>query len=103
MKIGHLDNQPAVTPVTTERKPGTGEAASTQKTGSGSNTTEASAQVALSSSALGVDDASAEFDSDKVNRIAQAIRDGKFQVNPEAIADKLIANAQELLSRTSSH
>jgi negative regulator of flagellin synthesis FlgM len=42
-----------------------------------------------------------EFDSEKVNRIAQAIRDGKFTVNHEAIADKLIANAQELLSRSS--
>jgi negative regulator of flagellin synthesis FlgM len=104
MKIGHLDNQPAVTSVTTERKTGAGEAASTQKTGGSSGSTEASAQVALSSAATGIDnDSTAEFDSDKVNRIAQAIRDGKFQVNPEAIADKLIANAQELLSRTSSH
>ena len=37
------------------------------------------------------------FDTAKVQRISDAIRDGKFSVNPEAIADKLIANAQELL------
>ena len=37
------------------------------------------------------------FDTEKVQRISDAIRDGKFQVNPEAIADKLIVNAQELL------
>jgi negative regulator of flagellin synthesis FlgM len=40
------------------------------------------------------------FDAGKVERISQAIKDGTYKVNPEAIADKLIANAQELLSRT---
>lgn len=101
MKIGHLENPPAVTPVTTERKSGAGEAATHAKAPS-TATNEASAHVELSSaSALSVDDSNAEFDADKVNRIAQAIRDGKFKVNPEAIADKLISNAQELLSRNS--
>jgi len=28
-----------------------------------------------------------------------AIEDGTFQINPEAIADKLIANAQEVLTK----
>jgi negative regulator of flagellin synthesis FlgM len=42
------------------------------------------------------------FDAAKVERIAQAIRDGKFTVNPEAIADKLIVNAEELLGRKAS-
>jgi len=44
-----------------------------------------------------VDDAS--FDKAKVERISAAIRDGRFQVDAGAIADKLIANAQELLGR----
>ena len=39
----------------------------------------------------------AVFDTAKVQRISDAIRNGQFKVNPEAIADKLIANAQELL------
>ena len=43
---------------------------------------------------------SGDFDAEKVQRIAQAIREGRFTVNPEAIADKMIANAQELLGRT---
>jgi negative regulator of flagellin synthesis FlgM len=105
MKIGHLENQPVVTPVTTERKSGAGEASSgVQTTAASAPQAEPSAQVDLSSAAagMGVDDSNAEFDSDKVNRIAQAIRDGKFTVNPEAIADKLIANAQELLSRSAA-
>ena len=37
------------------------------------------------------------FDTQKVQHISDAIRDGKFQVDPGAIADKLIVNAQELL------
>ena len=62
---------------------------------------EPSARVALSSQAAlsGPEASRADFDSDKVQRIAQAIRDGKFQINAEAIADKLIANAQELLPK----
>jgi negative regulator of flagellin synthesis FlgM len=101
MKIGHLENKPAVTPVATERKGAAG--ATTNATGTEGQATEASAQVELSAAAaaLNVDAGSAEFDSEKVNRITQAIREGKFTVNPEAIADKLISNAHELLSRTS--
>ena len=67
----------------------------------------ASAQVAISSTAqlaasAGSDDGS--FDAAKVQRISQAISEGKFTVNANAIADKLIANAQELLSaRANKH
>ena len=43
--------------------------------------------------------APAEFDGAKVERIAQRIAEGRFEVNAEAIADKLIANAQELLGK----
>ena len=60
-----------------------------------------SATVQLSSQvALGPEPGRAEFDAAKVERVAQAIRDGRFQVNAEAIADKLIANAQELLPKS---
>ncbi len=64
----------------------------------------ASTQVELSSTAATlragtVQAASADFDTEKVNRISQSIADGSFTVNPEAIADKLISNAQELLSK----
>lgn len=66
-----------------------------------------SAQVAISNTAKlaasgGVDDGS--FDAAKVQRISQAISEGKFTVNARAIADKLVANAQELLdARANKH
>jgi negative regulator of flagellin synthesis FlgM len=97
MKIGPIDIKPATTqPTAAERKA----PASTDAAVSG---TEPSARVEISSqAALADSEASrADFDSQKVQRIAQAIRDGKFQVNAEVIADKLIANAQELLQKPS--
>jgi negative regulator of flagellin synthesis FlgM len=68
------------------------------------DTAEASAKVALSTAAASMRAGAAgaaegSFDAAKVERISQAIRDGRFQVNAEAIADKLIAHAVELLGR----
>lgn len=62
---------------------------------------EASARVELSSTAstLLAGPSTSEFDAAKVARMAQAIQDGSFKVDPQAIADKLIANAQELLGQ----
>jgi negative regulator of flagellin synthesis FlgM len=41
-----------------------------------------------------------EIDSKKVAAMKAAIQDGSFTVNAEAIADKLLSNAQEMLSTT---
>jgi len=41
-----------------------------------------------------------DFDRKKVAEMRAAIKDGTFKVNPEAIADKLLSNAQEMLSVT---
>ena len=96
MKIGHLESK-AATPAVNERKPG---ATATSPAGA---TAEASAKVALSPtvSQLAAGSQEGVFDTDKVKRISEAIRDGKFTVNADAIADKLIANAQELLGAVS--
>lgn len=95
MKIGPLEPKVPVAPAGSDRAaPAQPPAAAAQ---------EPSAQVALSpaASSLLVHDGNAEFDAEKVQRIAQAIRDGRYQVNAEVIADKLIANAHELLDRSS--
>ena len=91
MKLGPIESGPIGTP-TTERK---GQAAPAPAR------SEPSAQVALSQAAAVLAGVSADptFDAAKVERIAQAIRDGKFTINADAIADKLIVNAEELLSR----
>ena len=66
------------------------------------DTPDASAKIELSSAATGLlsSSSSAEFDADKVARISQAINDGTFKINPDVIADKLISNAQELLTKS---
>jgi negative regulator of flagellin synthesis FlgM len=92
MKIGPIDIKAASTPSATDRKGPPGPVAAT----------EPSARVALSSQATlsGVETSRGDFDAEKVARVAQAIHDGKFQINAEAIADKLISNAQELLPKS---
>lgn len=57
------------------------------------------AQVTISSLNVAAD-GEGSFDAAKVEEIARAIRNGEFKVNAQAIADKLISNAQELLDRS---
>jgi len=93
MKIGSFDSSKPIAPAG-----GNASAAANGKAASGGAVPEASAKVALSPAATSlVNESNADFDAAKVERIAQAIRDGKFKINAEAIADKLIANAQEML------
>lgn len=41
------------------------------------------------------------FNTDKVEAMKAAIADGSFKVNAEAIADKMLSNAAEMLSSSS--
>lgn len=92
MKIGPIDPKPLPTTPAVERK--------SPPAGGGAGAAE-SAQVKISAAArLAADPVESSFDADKVARIAQAIQDGTFKPNAEAIADKLIANARELLAKT---
>lgn len=59
----------------------------------------ASATVTLSKAASTLlSEADPAFDAKKVAKVKQSIADGTYVVNPEAIADKLIANAREVIS-----
>ncbi|HSB25323.1 MAG TPA: flagellar biosynthesis anti-sigma factor FlgM [Burkholderiaceae bacterium] len=97
MKIGPLENKAALAPTSADRKSASGAAAPASSTGP-----EPSAKVELSAAASviasGLPDGS--FDAQKVERLARAIRDGQYQIDPHAIADKLLANARELLDRS---
>ena len=98
MKIGHPADKPvgAGTPAAADT------ATAGQAHGAAAPTAAAAdprATVALSSTAATLlsGGASGEFDAEKVARMSAAIASGDFKINAEAIADKLIANAQELL------
>lgn len=102
MKIGPLENKPAAG---VERPAGAERKADVSKSGgSAASSSTASAKVELSATAAALtgDVAEGSFDQAKVERIAQAIRDGSYQINADAIADKLISNAQELLGKAGS-
>lgn len=98
MKIGNITSTVATTSIDTDRRTSTKDTSSTSVSFNMPDD-DSSTQVELSPAATLLAQASDDpsFDAAKVDRIAQAIRDGKFSIDPGAIADKLIANSQELL------
>lgn len=95
MKIGPVDT--SIQPVAQAN--GAAAAAGSGKPAQAATAPEASTKVALSPAATKlVNEGNADFDTEKVSRIAQAIRDGQFKVNAEAIADKMIVQSQEFLA-----
>jgi negative regulator of flagellin synthesis FlgM len=56
----------------------------------------ASEQVQLSDTAQ-IKSSDAPVNHNRVQEIKQAIAEGRFRINPEAIADRLISTAQELI------
>ena len=99
MKIGSPADKP-IRPAPTERKQN-GEASATA---AGAASGDPSAKVLLSDAVTtllsGNEPVHGDFDTAKVERIANAIAKGQFVVNHAAVADKLIANAQELLGKS---
>lgn len=108
MKIGqHLDNSVPVNSTATNASAKAGQGASMAAPAAAS-TQAASAGVAVTVSPMARTlEASkrteaADVDMDKVNAVRAAINQGTYKVNPEAIADKLISSAQEILTRSSN-
>lgn len=99
MKIGNINSTSSITAIGGDRPSATSDSQDSSPV-TMTITQQSSTQVELSPAATMLAAASADpsFDSEKVERIAQAIRDGKFSIDPGAIADKLISNSQELLS-----
>lgn len=99
MKIGHPSETPlAVTPPATP-KTGQGTAATATR-----DAQTAGVAVTMSTRARAMEQASKsetdQVDAQKVQAVRTAIAQGTYVVNPEAIADKLLANAKEMLNRT---
>lgn len=103
MKIGNTPGAAGAGPLNGTSTTGTSNTAAKGTTGSGA--TGESSKVTLSSAANMLFDGTVDgtFDEEKVARIRQSIADGTYTVNHGAIADKLIANAQELLGKVSNH
>jgi negative regulator of flagellin synthesis FlgM len=84
-------------------KPGQGAAASATATAVQS-TRAAGVAVTVSTLARSLETSETtqpgDIDMAKVASVKSAISDGTYVVNPEAIADKLLSNAQEMLNRT---
>ena len=105
MKIGQPKDLPIVpTPPSSAGsaaapKAGAGAAATASQTAS-----SAGVAVTVSTQTRALEQAnrgeSADVDMEKVNAVRAAIEQGTYVVNPEVIADKLLANAQEMLNRT---
>ena len=64
----------------------------------GSPATEQAAAV-VSMALHSVGGSEAAFNSQKVAEIRQAISEGRFQINPERIADGLISSVREMLGQ----
>ena len=84
-------------------RPGVGESGGAARPATAGASGNESATVQLSSTAASLMAGTPDVDLDKVNAIRQSIADGSFKIDAEAIADKLIANARELLDRSGSH
>ena len=103
MKVNHLSDKPsgAITgagkPVDRSSTSATGKSTATAPTG------EAGVTVSLSpvtqNLASGVSRPSTDvFNAQKVQAVRQAIENGTFSINAEAVADKLLSNARDMLS-----
>jgi negative regulator of flagellin synthesis FlgM len=100
MKIGSTSTPAADAAALARANAEAGAAAAAKTRGAASGAAADETSVQLSSAAAGLLAAASappEFDAAKVERIKQAIADGSFRIDAAAIADKLIANAQELL------
>lgn len=111
MKIGQPTDNPI--PVSTTPLPQT--AKTGQSTSSTTSTAVATATKSAQSAGVAVTVSTlartlgaaktgegADVDMAKVNSVRAALEQGTYVVNPEVIADKLLANAQEMLNRTRS-
>ncbi len=105
MKIGQPSDNPISVNTTAAAVPSKGgqSAVSTANAAATKSTQSAGVAVTVSTLArsLGVAKSgdTADIDMEKVKSVRAAIQQGTYKVDAEAIADKLLANAQELLDR----
>jgi negative regulator of flagellin synthesis FlgM len=104
MKIGHPSDNPLPSSISAQISSAKG--SQSEKLAGASTPTRASASgVAVTVSSLArsltaqTQGDTPDVNMEKVESMKSAISKREFQVNPEAIVDKLLSNAQEMLSR----
>ncbi len=107
MKIGQPSDISAHVNSTTANAPAKGgQGASTAAAAASTQAPSAGVAVTVSPMARTLEASkrseAADVDMEKVKSVRAAIAQGTYKVNPEAIADKLISSAQEILKRTSN-
>jgi negative regulator of flagellin synthesis FlgM len=104
MKIGqHPDIANALAQSGSAKQQAKAAAPAAQAATQGAAAASVGVPVTFSNTARGLDAASrglSDFDAGKVKAVRTAISNGTFTVDAEAIADKLLANAQEVMSRS---
>lgn len=101
-----ISNNPEVTHAlasAAKQQPKAGTAAEVAVRGA-DRTAAAGVPVTLSPAARKADNlrSTPEFDAAKVSSIKSAIENGSFKVNAQAVADKMLAGAAEVLSRVNA-
>ena len=105
MKIGQPSDTSIPTSTSTQAAPAKGSqtAAASPTATAAKNAQSAGVAVTMSTMARTLESSSrgesADVDLKKVNAVRTAIQQGTYKVNAEAIADKLLSNAQEMLDR----
>lgn len=98
MKIGNKPELPQAAAAKPAQKSAT--TVATEESIKGLPDRAAGVPVSFSSSARALDNqnrANTDFDADRVKAMREAIANGTFRVNAEAVADKLLANTEEFL------
>lgn len=106
MKIGQKPDLPSALAQSGSAKPQTKGVAAVAAEGTAQGAQAASAAgvpVTVSFKARALEQntrTASDFDANRVNAVRTAIENGTFRVDPEAIADKMLSNAQEIFSRS---
>ena len=98
MKIGNKPELPQAAAAKQNPKSATTVAA--EESTKGLPERAAGVPVSFSSSARALDSqnrTNTDFDADRVKAMREAISNGSFRINADAIADKLLSNAEEFL------
>ena len=98
MKIGNKPELPQA--AAAKQTPKSATAVAAEESTKGLPERAAGVPVSFSSSARALDSqnrTNTDFDADRVKAMREAISNGSFRINADAIADKLLSNAEEFL------